>query len=132
MSGETASLLTDEQIPIAPSLKAVHVSNGKRIRDLIVRSLSANQISQTTLARETGRENATITRMLSGEQGIGADVVAATLAHDHAGVMLQGLAAMCGWEAKRKEPDPVTENHRLREELIAIRERLARVLGEAM
>jgi hypothetical protein len=131
MTVANGSLLTDEQIPLASAYKAVHVSNGKRIRELAVRALVANGVSQGTIARETEREPSALTRMLSGEHGITADVLAAVLAHDSLGTFVSGLAAMVGWEAKPKQPDPAAENKRLRSELADIRERLNRVLGEA-
>lgn len=119
MSAANGTLLNDEQIPLASSYKAVHVSNGKRIRELLTRVLVANGVSQGTIARETEREPSAITRMLSGEQGITPDVVAAILAHDALGTYITGIASMLGWEAKRKEADLSAENRRLREALAA-------------
>lgn len=129
MTVANGSLLTDEQIPLASSYKAVHISNGKRIRDLAVRSLVANGVSQGTIARETEREPSAITRMLTGEQGITSDVWAAILAHDSLGTFVTGLAAMVGWEAKRAMPDPAAENRKLRDELGRMREEINRLLG---
>jgi plasmid maintenance system antidote protein VapI len=106
MSATNGSLLTDEQIPLASTYKAVHASNGKRLRELAVRALVANGVSQGTIARETEREPSAITRMLSGEQGITPDVLAAILAHDTLGTFVMGLAGMVGYEAKRLTPDP--------------------------
>lgn len=106
MSATNGSLLTDLQIPLATAAKAVHASNGRRIRDLYAHSLVANGVSQGTIARETEREPSAITRMLSGEQGMASDVEAAILAHDTLGIIAQGIAEMVGFEAKRKLPDP--------------------------
>ena len=128
MAATNGSLLTDEQIPLACSLKAVHLSNGKRWRDLLCRALVANGVSQGTIARETEREPSTITRMLKGEQGATDDVVAAILAHDTLGTVITGFAGMVGWEAKRVQADPARENAKLREELGRIRAELDRLL----
>jgi hypothetical protein len=113
MSATNGSLLTDEQIPLASTYKAVHISNGKRIRELLVRALVANGVSQGTVARETEREPSAITRMLSGEQGITPDLFAAVLAHDALGTFITGLAGMVGYEAKRITPDPSERIKRL-------------------
>ena len=131
MVAVTGSLLTDEQIPLATSLKTVHLSNGKRVRELYARALVANGVSQGTIARETEREPSAIARMLSGEQGMAADVEAAILAHDALGIIACGLAAMVGFEAKRVQPDPSAENRKLRDELARMREEIDRLLGTA-
>lgn len=128
MSAINATLLNDEQMPLASSLKAVHASNGKRVRDLLCRVLVANGVSQGTIARETEREPSAINRMLSGEQGITPDVFAAILAHDALGTCVTGIAAMVGWEAKKIQADPARENVKLREELGRIRSELDRLL----
>jgi hypothetical protein len=124
MTVATGSLLNDEQIPLASSYKAVHVSNGKRIRELAVRALVANGVSQGTVARETEREPSAITRMLAGEQGITPDVLAAILAHDTLGTFVAGLAGMVGWEAKPKQADPVAEAKFWREQVLRLREEI--------
>lgn len=128
MKDANGTLLTDEQIPLVSTLKAVHLSNGERLRKLAAQSLVANGVSQGTIARETGREPSVITRMLKGEQGFADDVLAAIIAHDTLGTFVSGLAAMVGWEAKRKEPDPAAENKRLRDELGRMRAEIDRLL----
>jgi len=124
MTGTTPSLLNDEQVELAPALKAVHVSNGKRIRELRLRALVANGVSQGTIARETGREPSAINRMLSGEQGITSDVEAAIQAHDTLGIYATGTAALIGWEAKPKPADPVAEAKFWREQVLRLREEI--------
>lgn len=127
---KTASLLIDDQIPLAPAIQAVHKANGERIRKLLGATIAANRSSLSDLSRETGIDNSQVTRMLSGDAGLRVDFFAAVMAKDHAGVLIQGLAAMCGYEATPKQPDPAAENRRLRDELHAMQERLARVLAE--
>jgi hypothetical protein len=119
MTVANGSLLTDEQIPLASTYRAVHVSNGKRIRELFVRSLVANGTSQGTIARETEREPSAITRMLSGEQGMAPDVEAAILAHDSLGIIPTGIAAMVGFKAERVQPDPAERIKKLEGALAA-------------
>jgi hypothetical protein len=119
MTVANGNLLTDEQIPLANTYRAVHVSNGKRVRDLYVRALVANGVSQGMIARETEREPSAITRMLSGEQGMAADVEAAILAHDLLGIVPQGIAAMVGWKAERVLPDPAERIRKLEAALSA-------------
>lgn len=119
MTGTNGNLLTDAQIPLASAYKAVHVNTGKRLRDLLAHALVANGTSQGTIARETEREPSAITRMLQGEQGMAADVEAAILAHDSLGIYAQGVAAMVGFEAKRKLPDPGERIRKLEEALSA-------------
>ena len=114
------TLLTDEQFPLTNALKAVHESNGKRLRDLRAHALIANGVSQQSIARETKREPSAIARMLSGEQGMAADVEAAILAADGMGIIVAGLAEMVGFERpKRKEPDPAERIRKLEAALSA-------------
>ena len=118
-------VLTDEQVPLASTMRAVHRSNGGRIRDLLNRTVHVNAISLSDVARETEIDNSHITRMLAGEAGLRADFLAAVLARDNAGVFVVGLAGMVGYEATRKTPDLAEENRRLRDQIARLRAALS-------
>ena len=123
-----ATLLNDEQLPIAPAIQAVHKANGERIRALLGRAITSNGMSLSELARETAIDNSQITRMLSGDAGLRADFVAAVMARDVLGILVSGLCAMVGRDAVERKPDPIAENRRLREELARLRDEVSRVL----
>lgn len=114
-------LLTDDQVPLASAMQAVHRSNGERIRKLLQTTINTNAISLSDVARETEIDNSHITRMLAGDAGLRADFLAAVLAKDQLGVFITGLAAMVAYEAHPKTPDLAEENRRLREQLARIR-----------
>ena len=118
-------LLTDDQVPLASAMQAVHRSNGDRLLALIQRTINVNAISLSDVARETGIDNSHITRMLSGEAGLRRDFLAAVLAKDQLGVFVLGLAAMVGYEAHPKTPDLAEENRRLREQVARLKAVLA-------
>jgi hypothetical protein len=115
-------LLTDGQVPLAGSYKAVHATNAKWWRELLGRALVSNGVSANRIAQETEREPSAVSRMLSGEQGLAADVVVAILANDALGVVLGGMSERLGFEPpRRKTPDLAEENRQLREQLARAR-----------
>jgi transcriptional regulator with XRE-family HTH domain len=126
-----ASRMDDAQLPLAASVQSVHRANGERFRKLIQKAISANTLSLSDLADETGIDNSQITRMLGGDAGLRADFIAALLQRDRLGVVVQGLAAMCGYEATPKTPDLAAENKRLRSDLVRLRSELDTILEGA-
>jgi transcriptional regulator with XRE-family HTH domain len=116
-----ANRMDDAQLPLAATVQSVHRANGERFRKLFQRAITSNGLSLSDIAEETGIDNSQITRMLAGDAGLRADFIAATLQRDRLGVVVQGLAAMCGYEATPKTPDLAAENKRLREKLAALR-----------
>jgi hypothetical protein len=119
-------LLSAEQIPLADAYRSVLASNAKWLRGFFAKALVSNGVSERRIADETGRDPSAITRMLSGEQALGADVVVAILARDTNGVILAGLSDRLGFEPpRRKTPDLAEENRRLREQLARLRSALA-------
>lgn len=119
-------LLTDGQVPLAGSYKAVHVTNAKWWRELLARALVSNGVSANRIAQETEREPSAVSRMLSGEQGLAADVVVAILANDAHGTILAGMSERLGFEPpRRKTPDLADENRRLRSKIARLEAALA-------
>jgi transcriptional regulator with XRE-family HTH domain len=117
-----------EQLALSP---AMHwQQGGARIRALLNRAVASNGLSLQDLALETGIDERQIARAL--HEGGGAHpplpLLAALLHLDRAGVLVTGLAALVGYEARPKAPDLAGENRRLREELAAIRTRLDELL----
>ena len=116
------ALLTDDQIPLAGAYRAVLATNAKWFRGLLAKSLVANGVSERRIAEETGRDPSAITRMLSGDQALGVDVLVAILAHDTLGTVLAGMSERLGYEApRRRATDLADENRRLREQLARLR-----------
>lgn len=133
-----ARLLTDPQLPLAeaafaPAIHAVHAEGGDRIRALLRRAVEMNRLLQADLSDETGIDEKQIGRALRDEGGAHPPLalVACVLSKDRLGIMIQGLAAMCGYEATRKTPDLAAENKRLREKLAALRAEVDSVLEGA-
>jgi hypothetical protein len=131
--GKPVRLLADPQLPLAPAIAAVHADAGKRIRALLNHAISANGLSLVMLAEETGIDEKQIGRSLRDDGGAHPplSLVACVLAKDRLGVVVTGLAAMCGYTAERKSPDLGAENRRLREELSRLRDEVSRVLDAA-
>lgn len=110
---KAARLLTDPQLPLessafAPAINAVHAAGGKRIRALLNHAITANGMSLVNLAEETGIDEKQIGRSLRDDGGAHPPLalIACVLSKDRLGIVVQGLASLVGWEAKRKEPDP--------------------------
>jgi hypothetical protein len=136
--GKPARLLTDPQLPLAesafaPAINAVHAAGGKRLRALLNRAIELNNLSLVDISEETGWDEKQIGRSLKDDGGAHPplSVVACILAKDRLGVVVQGLAAMCGYEAQPKKPDLAVENKRLREKLALLRAEVDRVLEDA-
>jgi hypothetical protein len=136
--GKPVRLLTDPQLPLAdnafaPAIHAVHEAGGDKIRALLRRAIELNGISIVSLDEETGYDEKQLGRALKDDGGAHPPLplVACILAKDRLGVVVQGLASMCGYEAKKKEADLGAENKRLRSELARIRADLDAVLEDA-
>lgn len=130
-----ARLLNDDQLPLAssafgPAINAVHAGGGKRIRALLNQAITANGMSLVTLAEETGIDEKQIGRSLRDDGGAHPPLplVACILSKDRLGIVVQGIAALVGWEAVKAEPDPARENAKLREELGRLRSEIDRLL----
>lgn len=126
-----ANRMDDAQLPLAATVQSVHRANGERLRKLVQRAISENALSLSDLAEETRIDNSQVTRMLAGDAGLRSDFLAAVLQRDRLGVFVQGLAALCGWEAQPKKPDLAAENKRLREKYAALRSEIDRILEDA-
>jgi predicted transcriptional regulator len=125
-----ANRLDDAQLPLAATVQSVHKANGERLRKLVQKAITSNALSLSDFADETAIDNSQITRMLAGDAGLRADFLAAVLHRDRQGVFVQGLAALCGYEAVPKRPDLAAENKRLREKLAALRAEVDAALEE--
>ena len=125
--------VTDAQIELVPSIQAVHRSNGRRIRALLVKAIEVNGLSRSDLAHESALDGSEITRILEaeGERHIPARLIAAVMARDHARVFLAGLAEMTGYEVRPKVADLAAENRALRSKLAALRSELDTLLDES-
>lgn len=128
----TASAWNDDQLTLAPTITAVHRANGNRIRALLNKAIALNGISHSDLAAETGVDEKQLGRALRDDGGAHPPLalVAAIFARDHVGVLVHGLCALVGYEARRKTPDLAADNKRLRSELAAVREQINRLLDE--
>jgi len=124
-----STLRKEAQLELSPSIQGLYEAKAKRIRELIQRAIAANGTSLTYLARVTGIDNSQITRVLDGRANIPGELVAALLELDEQGVLICGLAEMCGRDAVERRPDPVQENKLLRSQLTAMRDELDRLLG---
>lgn len=118
-----------EQLPLMPVAEH-HRENGRRLLGLVNRAMREAGVSRSRLADELGRDGAQVTRVLDGEGNLPADLLAAVLELDRERVVLNGLAEAQGLEVVERKPDPVAEAKRLRGELLELRERLDRALGE--
>jgi hypothetical protein len=123
--------LNDEQLPLAPSVQAVHKANGNRIRALLNRAIEANGISYVDLSFETGIDEKQIGRALKEDGGAHPPLSlwAAVMVKDRLGLLVGGLCDLTGREAIVKKADPVAENKVLRGRLHEIRDELDRLLG---
>jgi hypothetical protein len=119
-----------EQLPLSPTIHAVHSDNGRRIRALLNRAINANGLSHVDLSHETGIDEKQIGRSLRDDGGAHPplSLLACVLAKDRLGIFVSGMCAMVGRDAVERKPDPAAENRKLREELGRIRDEVARLL----
>ncbi len=123
----------DEQLTLSPTIAAVHRENGNRIRALLNRAIALNGMSHADLSAETAIDDKQIGRSLRDDGGAHPPLalVAAVMARDHLGTLITGLAALVGYEARKRTPDLAADNRRLRSELAAVREQINRLLEDA-
>ncbi len=124
-----AILLKEKQLELSASIQDLYRTKAAEVRELIKQAIAANGISLTHLARVTGIDNSQITRILDGRANIPGELLAALFELDEQGVLICGLADMCGRDAIERRPDPVAENKLLRSQLTAMRDELDRLLG---
>ncbi len=110
-----------DQLPLGPVFH--YGKQATRLRALLARAITANGLSHAELEHETGVDERQIARCLRDDGGAHPPLalVAAILAKDRAGVLITGLAAMVGYEAKPKTPDLAEENRRLRDQPARLR-----------
>ena len=89
-----------ERLPM--SYRETHLANGDWLLGLYRQALIANDVHQSRIATETGRDPATITLMLSGKQAIAKDVLGAIVDNDALGIILAGVCQRYGWEPPRR------------------------------
>ncbi len=115
--------LTGSQLPLVSAVQAVHAEGGRRVRALLRLAIAENQLSHSALAHELGMDESHLSRALADDRGAHPSpaVYAALLALDEKRILLAGLAAMCGYEARPKTPDLEEECRRLRDTIARLR-----------
>ena len=105
LSEHAASPREDPQLDLSP---AMHwQKKGARARKLLAQAIAANHLTFEFLSRETGIDESHISRSLRPDGGAHPPLalVMCVMWHDRAGVLIQGLAEMVGYEA-RPNVDP--------------------------
>jgi hypothetical protein len=106
----------NEQLPLGPVFH--YQEQAARLRALLNRAITANGLSHEDLAHETGVDEKQIGRALRDDGGAHPPLalVACVLAKDRQGIVITGLAAMVGYEAKPRV-DPWEEVRRLQRKI---------------
>lgn len=119
------------QLPLVPVEAGVYDDRAAAFLGLLNAAIRDNAMSHDQLAQLTRRDPSQLSRMLGGKGAHPSpDVVMAIMDLDARGVLLAGLAAMHGLDVVERRVDPVEENKRLRSQLGALKDEIARVLGE--
>ncbi len=114
----------DEQLLLSPSFD--YQEKGSKIRALLNRGIAANGLSHGELARDTGIDEKQIGRCLRDDGGAHPPLalIACVLAKDEKGIVITGLAAMVGYDAKPRV-DPWDEIRRLQRKIARLEAALA-------
>jgi len=92
----------DEQLPLGPTFH--YQAQASRLRALLNRAIAGNGLSHAELEHETGIDQKQLGRTLRDDGGAHPPLalVACILAKDRQGIVITGLAAMLGYEARPK------------------------------
>lgn len=119
------------QLPLVSVDAGVYDDRAAAFLELLNAAIRENAMQHDQLAQLTRRDPSQLSRMFNGKGNHPSpDVIMAVMDLDSRGVLLAGLAAMHGKDVTERRVDPAVEAKRLRQQLGAIKDEIARVLGE--